>query len=36
MRAYEGIEFPVSEKDYNKLEWKTTIKINVFMKTNNF
>ena len=27
---YEGIEFPVSVKDYPKLEWKNTININVF------
>ena len=27
---YEGIEFPVSVKDYNKLEWMNTININVF------
>ena len=27
---YEGIEFPVSVKDYSKREWKNTIKINVF------
>ena len=30
MRDYEGIEFPVSVKDYSKLEWNNTIKINVF------
>ena len=27
---YEGIEFPVSAKDYAKLEWENTININVF------
>ena len=27
---FEGIEFPVSVKDYAKLEWKNTININVF------
>ena len=27
---YESIEFPVSVKDYAKLEWKNTININVF------
>ena len=30
MRDYEGIEFPVGVKDYSKLEWINTIKINVF------
>ena len=27
---YEGIEFPVSVKDYAELGWKNTININVF------
>ena len=27
---FEGIEFPVSAKDYAKLEWENTININVF------
>ena len=27
---YEGIEFPVSVKDYSKFEWKNTTNINVF------
>ena len=27
---YEGIEFPVSVKDYSKFEWKNTTNINAF------
>ena len=27
---YEDIEFPVSIKDYAKLEWKNTINLNIF------
>ena len=31
---YEGIEFPVSKKDYNKIEQKNNICINVFCYEN--
>ena len=31
---YEGTEFPVSVKDYSKLEWKNTTNINVFGSEN--
>lgn len=27
---YDGIEFPISIKDYAKLEWKDTVNISVF------
>ena len=32
---YEGIEFPFSEKDFNKIEKKNNICINVFCYENN-
>ena len=32
---YEGIEFPVSKKDFNKIEKKSNICINVFCYENN-
>ena len=32
---YEGIEFPVSKKDFNKIEKKNNICINVFCHENN-
>lgn len=31
---YEGNEFPVSAKDYSKVEWRNTININVFGNEN--
>ena len=27
---YSGIEFPISKKDYNKIEKKNGIRINIF------
>ena len=34
IRNYEGIKYPVSEKDYSKIEQKNKIFINVFCYEN--
>ena len=33
---FEGIEFPVSKRDYSKIQQKNNIYINVFCYENNF
>ena len=33
---FEGIEFPVSKRDYSKIQQKNNIYINVFCYKNNF